>query len=160
MEIAEARSRKEKTLRNINISWEEFLARVSNTVRTWETMEEYKKLPKMQQDDIKDVGGFVGGKLIDGKRKNGFVESRTMITLDIDEAKKGLWEQLTMLHDFTCCIYSTHKHTSEKPRLRLIIPLLRKVSVDEYVAIARRIAFDIGIEQFDNTTYEAARLMY
>lgn len=160
MEIAVASSRKEKTLRNINLSWEEFLAKVSNTTRTWETIEEYKKLPKVKQDDIKDVGGFVGGRLIEGKRKNGFVESRTMITLDIDEAKTDLWDQLTMLHDFTCCIYSTHKHTVEKPRLRLSIPLLRKVSTDEYSAIARKVAFDIGIEQFDNTTYEAARLMY
>lgn len=160
MEIAEARSRKEKTLRNTNITWEEFLTRVSNTVRTRETMDEYKKLPKGQQDDIKDVGGFVGGRLIEGKRKNGFVESRSMITLDIDYAQVGLWDQLTMLHDFTCCIYSTHKHTKAKPRLRLIIPLLRNVSADEYMAIARKVAFDIGIEQFDNTTYEAARLMY
>lgn len=160
MEIAVASSRKEKTLKNINLSWEEFLAKVSNTTRTWETIEEYKKLTKGKQDDIKDVGGFVGGSLIEGKRKNGFVESRTMVTLDIDEARTDLWEQLTMLHDFTCCIYSTHKHTTEKPRLRLIIPLERKVSSEEYSAIARKVAFDIGIEQFDNTTYEAARLMY
>lgn len=65
-----------------------------------------------------------------------------------------------MFYDFTCCIYSTHKHTSEKPRLRLIIPLSRNVSADEYTAIGRMVAADIGIEQFDDTTYESTRLMY
>lgn len=160
MEIAEASSRKEKVLRTSNITWEEFLARVSNTIRTWETMEEYKKLPKTKQDDIKDVGGFVAGKLKEGKRKNGFVEYRNMLTLDMDQALIGTWDQITMLHEYTCCIYSTHKHTSEKPRLRLIIPLARNVSADEYTAIGRRVAADIGINQFDDTTYEPARLMY
>ena len=65
-----------------------------------------------------------------------------------------------MLYDFTCCIYSTHKHIAEKPRLRLIIPLSRNVTSDEYTAIGRMVASDIGIEQFDDTTYEPTRLMY
>lgn len=62
-----------------------------------------------------------------------------------------------MFFDFRCCIYSTHKHTPEKPRLRLVIPLSRSVSADEYAAVSRMIAFDIGIEQFDDTTYEPTR---
>jgi predicted P-loop ATPase len=142
------------------MSWNEFLDRVKNTIRTAETVEEYKKLSKVKQDEIKDVGGFVSGKLKDGKRKNGYVEYRTMLTLDMDYAAPELWEQITLFYDFTCCIYSTHKHTSEKPRLRLIIPLSRNVTADEYMAIGRMIASDIGIEQFDDTTYEPTRLMY
>lgn len=44
--------------------------------------------------------------------------------------------------------------------MRLVIPLSRPVTADEYTAIARRIAADIGIEQFDDTTYQPHRLMY
>lgn len=65
-----------------------------------------------------------------------------------------------MLHDFKCCVYSTHKHTPEYPRLRMIIPLSREVTEDEYPAVARMVAKDIGIDLFDDTTYEACRLMY
>lgn len=65
-----------------------------------------------------------------------------------------------MFYDFTCCIYSTHKHTPQHPRLRLIIPLLRTVTAEEYTAISRMVASDIGIELFDDTTYEPVRLMY
>jgi predicted P-loop ATPase len=57
-------------------------------------------------------------------------------------------------------MYSTHSHTPDDPRLRFIIPLDRPVSPDEYGAIARKLALDIGIETLDKTTYEPARLMY
>lgn len=158
--IATGNSRKDRVWKNKELSWEEFLERVGTTFRTSETMAEYRKLSKSKQDEIKDIGGFVGGKLKDGKRKNGFVEFRSMLTLDMDYAMQGLWEHITLLFDFACCIYSTHKHTSEKPRLRLIIPLSRTVTADEYAAVARKVAADIGIEQFDDTTYEPTRLMY
>lgn len=64
------------------------------------------------------------------------------------------------LQQFRCCVYSTHKHTPEEPRLRLIIPLARPVTEDEYPAVARMVAKQIGIDLFDDTTYEACRLMY
>lgn len=160
MLIAVANKRTEKAWKNKEISWAEFLALAKNTRRTFETVGEYKKLPKSQQDDIKDVGGFVAGKLKGGKRKSGFVEFRSMLTLDMDYATPDVWDQITTLFNFTCCIYSTHKHIPEKPRLRLIIPLSRNVTADEYIAVARMVASDIGIEMFDDTTYEPTRLMY
>lgn len=160
MIIAIANSRKNSVLKNVNISWKEFLSRVSNTTRTAESVEEYKKLPKEQQDDIKDVGGFVAGFARDGRRKNGYIEYRSMLTLDMDYAKKDVWHDIIYYQNFTCCIYSTHKHSPEKPRLRLIIPLSRDVTPDEYTAISRKVASNIGIDQFDDTTYEPARLMY
>ncbi len=160
MQIAVANSRKEKVWKNIDISWNDFIKKVSNTHRTAESVEEYRKLPKPKQDDVKDVGGYLGGKLRSGKRKTGFVEYRSMLTLDMDYADSSLWDQIDMFYDFTCCIYSTHKHASEKPRLRLIIPLARNVTADEYTAVGRMVAYDIGIEQFDDTTYEPTRLMY
>ncbi|PRR84548.1 virulence-associated E family protein [Clostridium vincentii] len=160
MIISVANSRTSKYWKAINISWDEFSEKLKSTIRTAESIEEYKKLSKPKQDEIKDVGGFVAGQLKDGKRKTGFVESRSMLTLDMDYASVDVWEQITLFYDFTCCIYSTHKHTNEKPRLRLIIPLSRNVTADEYTAVARKVAEDIGIEQFDDTTYEPTRLMY
>ena len=160
MIIAVANSRKEKKWKNIEISWSDFLKRAGNTIRTAESVNEYRKLSKPMQDETKDVGGFVGGKLKDGKRKKGFIEYRSMLTLDMDYAEQDIWDRITMLFDFACCIYSTHKHTEEKPRLRLIIPLSRNISEDEYIATGRLLASDIGIEQFDDTTYEPSRLMY
>lgn len=158
--IATGGSRKEKHWKNIEITWPEFLDRVKDTRRTGETLAEFKELSKEEQGEIKDVGGFVGGRLKDGSRKCSSVEGRSMLTLDMDYARGDVWDYITMFFNYTCCIYSTHKHTKSSPRLRLVIPLKRQVSSDEYQAAARRAAEDIGIEQFDDTTYEASRLMY
>lgn len=160
MKIAVGNSRMDKKWKNRDISWEDLCTRVSTTIRTTETVEEYRKLKKGLQDAIKDVGGFVGGQLREGRRKNGMVFCRSMLTLDMDYGKPGIWEEIIMLHDFKCCVYSTHKHTPESPRLRMIIPLSREISEEEYPAVARMVAKEIGIDLFDDTTYEASRLMY
>lgn len=160
MKIAFGMSRLDKKWKNREISWEDFLARVRQPIRTTETVEEYRKLKKGQQDAVKDVGGFVAGHLRNGRRKNGNVLCRSMLTLDMDYGKPDVWEQITMLESWQCCVYSTHKHTPVAPRLRLIIPLAREVSEDEYPALGRMVAKEIGIDLFDDTTYEPCRLMY
>lgn len=160
MKISYGNSRMDKKWKNSDISWDDFCTRVSSTVRTTETVEEYRKLKKGQQDVIKDVGGYVAGHLKAGRRKKGFVLCRSMILLDMDYGTPGVWDEVIMKCDFRCCAYSTHKHTPEKPRIRLAIPLTRDVSEAEYPAVARMVAKDIGIDLFDDTTYEAHRLMY
>ena len=160
MKIAVGNSRRTKRWKNKDISWEDFKRIVRTTKRTTETVSEYAKMKKAEQDEIKDVGGFVGGALREGKRRNGHVLCRSMLTLDMDYAVPGVWEQIESLYDWACCLYSTHKHTPEEPRLRLIIPLAREVSEDEYPAVGRMVAKEIGIDMFDDTTYEPARLMY
>lgn len=160
IKIAIGDSRMDKRWKNIELSWNKLLTQISNTKRTTETVEEYRKLKKGKQDAIKDVGGFVGGHLKEGRRKNGYVNERSLLTLDMDYGEPGIWDEIKMLHPFKCAVYSTHKHTPEKPRLRLIIPMSRTISEDEYPAVARMVAKDIGIDLFDDTTYEPARLMY
>lgn len=160
MKIAYGNSRMEKKWKNSEISWEDFCTRVKTTQRTTETVEEFKKLTKGRQDDIKDIGGFVGGHLRGGKRKKGMVLCRSLLTLDMDYGTPGIWDELSMFFDHRCCIYSTHKHTPEKPRLRLLIPLSRDVTEEEYAAVGRMVAKEVGIDLFDDTTYEAHRLMY
>ena len=160
MKIAYGNSRMDKKWKNTDISWEDFCSRVKTTQRTTETVEEYRKMRKGGQDSIKDVGGFVGGHLKDGRRKKGNVLSRSMLTLDMDYGTSGIWEEISTFFPYQCCIYSTHKHTPENPRLRLIIPLLRDVGEEEYAAVSRMVAKDVGIDLFDDTTYEPERLMY
>ena len=153
-------SRMEKKWRPVTMELEEFRDRIFNTTRTAETVAEYKKMTKAQQDSIKDIGGFVLGTLKGGRRKKETVLTRTGLSLDMDYASPDVIEQVEMFFSFRCFFYSTHKHIPEKPRLRLIIPLSREVTPDEYMAVARKVAEEIGIEQFNDTTYEPSRLMY
>lgn len=158
--IAVANSRIQSIWQNISLTWDDLVKRLGRTVRTNETVGQFRNMPKAEQDSIKDVGGFVGGYLKDGKRKRGYVKSRSLISLDADFAAEDFIDGVRMFADYTWCVYSTHKHTAEKPRLRLIIPLSREVDCDEYEAIARKVAEELGIEQFDDTTYQTHRLMY
>ena len=158
--VSTGNSRMEKRWNGGEMELEDFVRRISRTIRTAETVEQYRKLSKARQDSIKDVGGFVMGKLKGGRRKKDCVVFRSALTLDMDHAEADIPERMEMFFDFRCLIYSTHKHTPESPRFRLVVPLSRNVSPDEYAAVARKVAEDIGMEMFDDTTYEPSRLMY
>lgn len=158
--IATGQNRKELFWKNQNTTWHSLVERLKNTTKTTESQGTYKTMSSKQQADIKDVGGFVGGKILNGRRKAENIEKRYVITLDADFASMDFCENIELFFGFAYCIYSTHKHTKDKPRLRLLAPLSRGVSPDEYEAIARMIAKDIGIDMFDDTTYQAHRLMY
>lgn len=160
LRIATGNSRTTKIWKNTTFTWESLVERLSTTSRTPESQGEYKNMTKSQQDKIKDIGGFVAGKLKNGSRKAENVESRDIITLDADFAAVDFCDQLDIFLSCAWCVYSTHKHTPEKPRLRLLIPLDRSATAEEYEAVARKIADNIGIDQFDDTTYQPHRLMY
>ena len=163
LDIAIGRSRKETSWKNREMLWSDLVKRVSTTHKTAETHSEYLTAKKPRQDEIKDIGGFVGGYLTGGKRKSESIAHRQLVTLDIDHGGSeiaNIWEDYALLYGNAAAIYSTHKHSAEAPRYRLLIPLDRKVLPDEYVAIARKIAGMIGIEYFDHTTFEPSRLMY
>lgn len=158
--IATGVSRMDIRWKNRAWQWSELVQKLSETQKTHETVSEFNKLKKSDQDRIKDVGGFVGGYVKGGNRKASNIVSRQVLTLDLDFAQPDVWETFCLLFPCAACIYSTHKHTPEAPRLRLIIPLSREVFPEEYQAIARRVAYVIGIDMFDDTTYEPSRLMY
>jgi len=158
--IAEGSSCQAKQWRNRGIEWdEEFLDKLRNTHRTTETIEEFRKMSKAEQLKVKDVGGFVFGKLKNGIRKKGCVEARYAVTYDSDDATPNLMGDAEAL-GFTGCVYSTHQHTPEKPRLRIIIPTSRAMSEEEYEPIARKIAQDLGIEQFDRISFRPTQMMF
>ena len=134
MLVSIGNSRMDKKFNCTDMTYEDFVSRLSKTKYTAETMEQYRKMPKGQQDNIKDVGGFVLGKLKGGRRKKDCVISRSAITLDMDYGTQGIIDELEMFFDMKMVVYSTHKHTPEKPRLRIIIFLTRDVTPDEYGA--------------------------
>lgn len=146
-----------------SILWSEFTERLKTPVRGTETLDQYLALPKSEQSELKDVGGFVGGTFRENRRKAAYVQGRDLITLDMDNIPAGQTRDvLKRVAGLGCAVavYSTRKHVEYAPRLRVIIPLDRTVSADEYEPIARKLAALIGIEFCDPTTFDASRLMY
>lgn len=141
----------------------EFWARLGNAHRSTETLTQYRELPKAKQDELKDVGGFVAGTFKAEKRRACDVTGRDIITLDLDNIPAGQTDAvLARLEGLGVgyAVYSTRKHCPEAPRLRVLLPLSRTVTADEYEPIARQAAAFIGMALCDPTTFEASRLMY
>ena len=160
VDLATGHSRMSKKWRNRHWQWSELLQRCSETQRTNETAAEYAKMSREEQSNVKDVGGFVGGYLSGGVRKNTNVLYRSVATLDIDYGTLNVWEDFQMAFSFAAMLYSTHKHSEKTPRYRLVFPLSRQVTPAEYEPLCRKIAAEIGIDLFDDTTYELPRLFY
>jgi len=160
LKIAFGNSRMAKIWSNKTMSFADICDRLKTPIRTSETAEEYPKLPKSQRDEIKDKGGFVGGHLRDNRRKAANVACRSLWTPDLDHATPAFVSELHNRITFKAAAYSTHGHTPKAPRLRLVAPFTRDVSADEYAAISRYLAVDIGINMFDECSFIPHQLMY
>ena len=165
--IAEASSRASKKWKTREYTWEEFVDRLSTPKKTQETVEEYHRwknskdaAEKEKAGNAKDIGGFVGGALSGPQRVKSAVVNRCLICLDIDEGDNAVWDDWQRKFGWRAVLYSTHSHTKEKPRLRLIVPLAAPVSPDQYVAISLKLIEGMGEERFDPSTTQIERMMY
>ena len=158
--IAYGNSRQAKNWVNKTIRYEDLKERLKVTIRTAESAEEYAKMSKAQRDAAKDHGGFVGGVLKGGRRKVDAVELRSMIALDGDRIDKAFLDDYETNASYTSCLYTTHSSTEENPRVRLVFPLLRDVTSEEFVAVSRYLAQMLGIDFFDECSYQPNQLMY
>ena len=161
--ITVGNNRKSINWQPLALSLSEFYEKLRVPSRSAETMQTYLSLKKSEQDDLKDIGGFVAGSLQGVRRKAGAVTGRDLITLDFDNIPPGGTAEIqkrTAALGCGYCIYSTRKHTPAQPRLRLLFPLDRTATADEYEPVARYMAAKVGIEFADPTTFEAVRMMY
>lgn len=163
LHISTGNSRKSTQWPASTIFWSDFVERLRTPLRSSETMEQYLAMTKAQQAELKDVGGFVGGTFAGNRRKPEYTEGRDLLTLDLDNITAGQTDDiLRRVSGLGCAavVYSTRKHTGYAPRLRVIVPMDRTATPDEYEPAARKLAALIGIEFCDPTTFEVNRLMY
>ena len=160
LNIATGLSASSTKWKNQQILWSDLVSRLREEHKTTETFREFLDAPKSMQSEIKDVGGFVGGYLEKGVRRLSAVKYRQVLTLDVDYAHIDFWDDVQLFFNNAAVLHGTHKHCETSPRFRLIMPLSRKCTPEEYVALARRIAGTLGIEMFDKTTFDPCRLMF
>lgn len=160
LDIALGKSKWSKQWKNVAWTWDELVEALEHVKYTRESVREYRDMDKEQRDLVKDIGGFVGGRLRASRRLIENVMYRSLVTLDVDKAEPRFWNWFTRQYNEAAVVYSTHSHTPKAPRLRLVIPLDRDVNHAEYEAIIRRLADNLGIEQFDHTSFRVHQLMY
>ena len=158
--IACASSRKAAKWKNMTVTWPDLCSRLQTTMYTAETQEEYRAMSKDDRDTAKDKGAFVGGSLKGGRRKIVNVECRSLITHDVDSPELDFLDRFTREFKYAAVVYSTHSHSPEKPRYRVVIALEEDISPDRYAAVSRFLAAEFGIEQYDPVSFVTNQLMH
>ena len=133
--ISTGNSRKSTTWKKEQLTWFEFAEKLKSPSRGSETLEEYMNLPKSSQDDLKDVGGFVGGELLEGRRKNNNVVLRDLITLDLDNIEAGKTEdvlkKINQKGDFV--LYVGRPDCKDCQEFEPVFPSIRLTVLEKYL---------------------------
>lgn len=144
-------------------SWQDFTARFATPARSSQTYAEYARADKQVREQVKDVGGFIGGEFEGRRRKKSQLKGRQLLCLDMDHPPadwRAVLKGAGALQGLAWFYYSTHSHSPGKPRIRVVVPLDRMCDGEEYEALSRKVVEQIGIDWFDDTTHQPARLMY
>ena len=108
IKITTGSSRKSLTWNGQEMYWSDFLQKLSQPLRTQESFEQYKALPKSEQDKLKDIGGYVGGVLKGPRRKNENAGDRYLITLDADTIEPGGTQKVLNALSALGCAYAVY----------------------------------------------------
>ncbi|MGO5337514.1 VapE domain-containing protein [Bilifractor sp. LCP19S3_H10] len=160
LKISVGNSRKAGTWNPMEISFGDLCEKLQEPIRTAEMVAEYQKMSRAERDEAKDKGGFVAGIFKGKRRKKEEVLYRTAITLDEDKLELGFLDWYREHHQYASVFYTTHSHTPEKPRGRIVIPTTRPMTPDETNAIARYLAAEFGMSQVDVCSFEINQLMF
>lgn len=121
-----------------------------------------ERLCQHEQSSRKGGKFFVGGYFSGTERKEANLVERTMLTLDADEvgmSLEALELELMMSLDCAFVAYSTYSHTSEKPRIRIVVPLSKGVTSAQYRILSDVVGKQLGIP-LDACSYKPNQVMY
>lgn len=86
---------------------------------------------------------------------------RHAITFDFDHVTIDTWgDVLNAWSDIAFAVYTTYSHRADQPRFRVVMPLARPAGYDEFQAVARRVASDVGIELCARESFVPAQMMF
>ena len=160
IEITEFANRKTNKGSVVEYTWERMVDKLKHPAITEETIDEYYAMTNEERTEIKDVGGFVGGKLKGGVRRKSALENRTLLTIDADNGTIESIRDFELLSDAVYFVHTTHSSTEKHLRLRWVIPLQRPVTAEEYKIIANEVVTWVGADTIDETTDQPERLMF
>jgi len=159
--VAFGKNRADKNWKNEYLTWGDFVEKCKHVRYTSETLAEYDKMSKDQKAEIKDGAAYVGGFVAQGIRKKENIQSRSIITLDVDFGTEDFLFDLDIaLGGNAYFAYSTHSYRNKALKYRLNILVDREMSPDEYAACIRKVAYLVGMDYFDKTSFDINRLMY
>lgn len=160
--ISTGRSRLRPEIERKSVSWPTLAKRLTTFKNVLDiSYEDYLDLDREQQSQLKDVGYFIGGQFNGPLRHLDKMVMRCAITLDIDHIDSWDMDEIFSTYgDYEYVVHSTLKHSEISPRLRLVFPLAKETPIERYEPLARIVANELGLDCFDDTTFQPARIMF
>ena len=112
-----ASSRTVSRLQETPMSVYELFERLRQSQTLAVTHDGFMNLKKSQQDDLKDIGGYIPGQLRDGRRRKGCVIARSAAVLDADNLPVGGTENFAASVAGLGCCYCIDRTTIESGRI-------------------------------------------
>ena len=147
-------------------SWKTFVKDFKTPLVTSERFRDYLRMSEDDQKHLKGVAGWIYRTQVDGPVRNrGSGLPSDLITFDFDYATPDFLERLcngSIRPEWEWFIHSSRRHTSEKPRLRMFIPVEKPIPNDIYNAVSRIIAqkFDPEMRHVDKVSFRPAQMMF
>ena len=149
-----------KNWKNQEVTWKQFLKKFEKPKKDTFSSEEYAALSGAERMKRKEIGGaFFAGVLSGPQKIKDNVVSRSMITLDFDDNAENLLEKAKEILKVKAVVHSTRSSTPENPRYRVIVPLKRDVTPNEFVVLTEKFAEQFGIS-VDDCSKRIAQMMF
>ncbi|MDW4190042.1 primase alpha helix C-terminal domain-containing protein [Staphylococcus saprophyticus] len=142
---------------------------VQNNILLWSEWINRLQTP-MNNDDKYKRGLVLYGDVKDMEKDGNFIQkyrndeniiNRNTLALDYDDITdfKGLYNAICKhLEGYSWAFHTTYNHTTDNPRIRLMVPLNNPVSSDDYRKYTQSLAKKIGYK-IDEGSYQPSRAM-
>lgn len=151
-------------------SWKRFRERFKNPQVTNERQKDYLKLPDAEQQALKSIAGWIYRTQV-AQGENGTRRNRNsgmpsdLITFDFDYATPEFLAWITDPDngiEVEYFIHTSRRHTPEKPRFRMFVPVAEPIPNDFYSAVSRIFArqIDSNMEFVDKVSFRPAQMMF
>lgn len=107
---------------------------------------------------------FVGGEVKEWRNNKNTV-NRSLLTIDIDDipGDVDVYSQVSQNFYYAFALYSTHNHSKDAPRYRLVIPIDKpyELSPEAYRGVIQHVCGEIlKIDYYDHASEVLSQLMY
>lgn len=128
---------------------------------TWEQFSTWLTDPAPIAADKAERGWYIPAEFSPVYRDSDNFVARHAITFDFDRVPEGTeYRALHVWKELAFAMYPTFSNAAGNLRFRVVMPLSRPATYDEFQAVARKVAADIGIELVARESFIPAQMMY
>lgn len=137
-------------------------ATVERTVSTsWQTFAQKLAARPPESEDKRSRGWYCPAEFSPAYRDSKNFVARHALTFDYDAIDCfDLDDIQNTYRDLAYVLYTTASHTEEKPRIRVVFPLSRPATFDEFCAVTRKIGARFDIEKLARESDVPAQMMF